>query len=193
MSKKDIKIPFMVQKLFPRFSSKYKYYVEAYEVRGSLIKDLKRNEVYYKDKCDFLDVISSIVNEDGTILSIDDIDSKKVVVYNQDKKFDVYVQKVFGGHGVRVVDLYATYYECKNHIVIDDIQISGNDRDKGYGSDAMKQFLKRAKAFKVKSISGEITKDDYLDHGSRLVHFYEKFGFEVTINPNKSGQIYKLL
>lgn len=82
------------------------------------------------------------------------------------------------------------YYDSK--LVIDDIQGGYN---KGYGTVAMTEIINIAEQKNIKKLVGNLCNEDLKDHKDRLTHFYEKFGFTVTIETNENnymnGNIYK--
>lgn len=54
--------------------------------------------------------------------------------------------------------------------------------NKGYGSQLMTALLEYASKQNIIEIFGELSAVD-LDHRDRLHHFYQKFGFEISIYP----------
>lgn len=77
-------------------------------------------------------------------------------------------------------------YEKNNTIHIGDIK---GEENKGYGSICMKYLKQLAMENNIQYITGDIAKRDW-DHVDRLIHFYKKHQFKVTIEPaKKSGDI----
>ncbi|EWH21433.1 GNAT family N-acetyltransferase [Bacillus haynesii] len=82
--------------------------------------------------------------------------------------------------------LVASYTEEKRAIHIGDIK---GPAGYGYGSICMKYLKEKAREHNIPVITGDIAERDW-DHVDRLIHFYEKHHFEVTIDPgSKSGEI----
>lgn len=75
--------------------------------------------------------------------------------------------------------IICTIIEKDGLIEIGDIQCKKNN--KGYGSLMMRELIAFGKQNNFKSIEGWISCVD-LDHIERLHHFYQKFGFEITLN-----------
>lgn len=75
------------------------------------------------------------------------------------------------------------------YIRIDDIQSIDNDR--GNGSIAMKYFIEAAKKTDAEYIDGLLSSVDK-DHFDRSEHYYQKFGFEVQFNEERSSGKIKL-
>ncbi|RDI43158.1 hypothetical protein [Falsibacillus pallidus] len=87
--------------------------------------------------------------------------------------------------GVWDFSIHATYAD-NDSIHIGDIK---GPADRGYGSICMKHLKEIAKDQNIPSITGDIAKRDW-DHVDRLIHFYEKHQFDVSIDKNtKSGEI----
>jgi GNAT superfamily N-acetyltransferase len=81
--------------------------------------------------------------------------------------------------------IHATYSD-DSRIHIADIKGPAN---KGFGSICMKYLKEIAREQNVPYITGDIAERDW-DHVNRLIHFYEKHHFQVTINEEtKSGEI----
>ncbi|PSA89328.1 hypothetical protein C6370_20420 [Bacillus atrophaeus] len=68
----------------------------------------------------------------------------------------------------------------ENNIYIQDIITYDDNTSKGYGTIAMNHLKKVAHAERL-PITGWISPED-MDHYDRLIHFYQKNGFEVTFN-----------
>lgn len=78
------------------------------------------------------------------------------------------------------------YYKDDNTIHIGDIT---GPENKGYGSICMKYLKEVARNHNIQSITGDIAKRDW-DHKDRLVYFYKKHDFEVSIDRDQqSGEI----
>lgn len=77
-------------------------------------------------------------------------------------------------------------YADENTIHIGDIK---GPENKGYGSICMDYLKEHAKEQNIQYITGDIAKRDW-DHKERLVHFYKKHNFKVSIDKEtKSGEI----
>ena len=81
--------------------------------------------------------------------------------------------------------IQATYSD-DNRIHIADIKGPAN---KGFGSICMKYLKEIAKEQNIPYITGDIAERDW-NHVNRLIHFYEKHHFQVTVDEEtKSGEI----
>ena len=67
-----------------------------------------------------------------------------------------------------------------NSILISDIIHNAHEYNKGYGSHMMETLLTYAKQHGYTRIYGNLSTVDS-DHLDRLLHFYKKFGFAITI------------
>lgn len=74
------------------------------------------------------------------------------------------------------------YYDDLKIFIVD---IQGG-YNKGYGTAAMIEIISIAKQKKLGRITGKLHNGDLQDHKDRLVHFYEKFGFSVTITDEEN-------
>lgn len=87
------------------------------------------------------------------------------------------------------------YNNSGDTIQIYDILVPVEHRNKGYGSVLIGELVYFAKARGIKSITGELGKSDLCDtsdlnHRSRLLHFYRKHQFLISLLPHGcSGQI----
>ena len=72
----------------------------------------------------------------------------------------------------------ASIHYNDSKLFIEDIQ---GGYDKGYGTAAMQEIIHIAKQKNLQKIAGKLTNGDLKDHKERLIHFYKKFGFSVTI------------
>jgi len=57
--------------------------------------------------------------------------------------------------------------------------IHSEKKNKGYGSLMMRKLIEFAEQKDLMYIDGWLSRVDY-DHKERLLHFYQKFGFEIT-------------
>ncbi|MRX72109.1 hypothetical protein GJU40_08035 [Bacillus lacus] len=110
------------------------------------------------------------------VYSHEDSHSCKIMISECDAAYD----------GTWDFSLQATYFD--NHTIhIGDIKGPAN---KGYGSICMKYLKEKARQHNVSAITGDIAKRDW-DHVDRLVHFYEKHDFDVSVDyEQKSGEIH---
>lgn len=65
-------------------------------------------------------------------------------------------------------------------ILIGDIVHERKEYNRGYGSQMMEELISYARANGYKYIYGNLSEVDR-DHADRLHHFYQKFGFAITI------------
>lgn len=80
----------------------------------------------------------------------------------------------------------ASVHYNASKLVIEDIQGGYN---KGYGTAAMWEIINIAKQKNLKKLSGRLYDGDLKDHKDRLVHFYEKFGYSVTITNEENNTL----
>ena len=59
----------------------------------------------------------------------------------------------------------------------------------GYGTQMMKELIQYAREHGFSHIYGNLSLVDY-DHKDRLFHFYQKFGFKITIYPEPQGLMF---
>lgn len=59
----------------------------------------------------------------------------------------------------------------------------------GWGGALMRRVFEHADRLNLKEIKGMISSLDFLDHGERLVRFYERHGFVVLVGPSGDGSI----
>lgn len=76
--------------------------------------------------------------------------------------------------------LHASFDENYTEFKISDININKELVNEGYGSLLLNNLIEMAKRHEVKKISGWISRVD-TDHLDRLVHFYKKNNFKVTL------------
>lgn len=80
--------------------------------------------------------------------------------------------------------------ESNSTILIGDIIHSDSlPCNQGYGSLMMNELLKYARECGYTHLYGNLSEVD-LDHKERLFHFYQKFGFEITIYPELQGNYF---
>ncbi|WP_096435008.1 GNAT family N-acetyltransferase [Alteribacter populi] len=88
-------------------------------------------------------------------------------------------------HGKWEFSIHAQYTD-QNTIHIDDIR---GEKNRGFGSVCIRHLKDYAQEQNIQYLVGDIAKRDW-DHVDRLVHFYEKHHFQVTLHPvQKSGKI----
>ncbi len=106
-------------------------------------------------------------------------------VYKDDIWFLLYSDryKAINQHP-RIMATYKHPLGGKEHIWIDDILVE--DEEIGNGSILMNYFLSYCKTTSAEYISGELSPKD-ADHFDRSQHYYEKHGFEVTFNDDRTS------
>ncbi|MDO7908815.1 GNAT family N-acetyltransferase [Paenibacillus sp. JX-17] len=120
-------------------------------------------------------------------MSVRQIKDEWVVVYSKINLLDVFVKSIYSfSHNVNL-SFFVSHFEEKSSIKIEDIQVSEQYRNRGFGSIAMEELFKIAKKIKVKRISGSFSHVDR-DHIDRLKHFYGKHGFVVNINESSQSE-----
>ncbi|GLU54180.1 GNAT family N-acetyltransferase [Dyadobacter frigoris] len=67
--------------------------------------------------------------------------------------------------------------------------IESRTRNKGAGSVAMEMLIKEAIVLNITEISGKLCTEHLKNHADRLIGFYEKFGFKVTLHNDKPDEI----
>lgn len=83
--------------------------------------------------------------------------------------------------------LKRNYFENYDYIFIDDIQ--SDVKSKGYGTLGLNYLKQIGLEKKCSKLSGLLSKDDFIDHGDRLIHFYTKNKFEIKLR-NDGTNIY---
>jgi hypothetical protein len=123
------------------------------------------------------------------VLGVDQAkDDKLVIVYSPEDKQSCKImltdcETAFNGQWD--FSIQATYFD-QNTIHIGDIKGPVN---KGYGSICMHYLKELASQQNIPKITGDIAERDW-DHVERLIHFYEKHNFQITIDyDDKSGEI----
>lgn len=194
------KVPYLIRKFFPSFLNQYTYYYDMYLKHENEVKNLG-DEILQLEN--LVKGINSILEEKNNVLiKVDKTNKKKkgkekenVILYEDNTKSpSIYVNIPFRGKTINVLNLFITINNGKKEIKIEDIQVSGTDIDKGYGTVALEYLISKAEKNNIKRIYGNITADNYADHGERLVKFYENFEFDVHIyEDNLGGYINKYL
>ncbi|MBU5220472.1 hypothetical protein KQI67_28275 [Bacillus albus] len=128
-------------------------------------------------------------------------EKKEMIVYKECTECSVYI-KLLGESSrgfERVSQINARIYKNSDYryMKIEDIQMIDNYM--GNGSIAMEYLIKTSKkmgisyiegVLAISSVNGEVIKE----HFDRLIHYYEKFGFEVNIESGSTlGNIKKVL
>lgn len=100
--------------------------------------------------------------------------------------------------GVRVITMKGILYpdpvlkaffnDNFTNISLADIEIEEYLSNRGYGSILLGTLIDIAKEKKAKTITGWISRVDN-DHLERLVHFYKKHNFEVTLDGNSKDSL----
>ena len=83
----------------------------------------------------------------------------------------------------------ACVIKSDNSILIGDISNESGAYCKGYGSLLMNELISYARRNGHTYLFGNLSVVD-MDHADRLHHFYEKFGFTVTIYDEQQGLYY---
>ncbi|MFC3884514.1 hypothetical protein ACFOU2_13760 [Bacillus songklensis] len=125
----------------------------------------------------------------GQVIGIDQSkEDKWVIVYAVDdgNSCKVMLNECESAYkGVWDFSIHAVYFD-DNAIHIGDIKGPAN---KGYGSICMNYLKDIAKEQNIPFITGDIAERDW-DHLDRLIHFYEKHHFRVSVDrETKSGEI----
>lgn len=80
--------------------------------------------------------------------------------------------------------------ESSTTILIGDINhFNSLPYNQGYGTMMMNELLSYAQKNGFSHLYGNLSEVDY-DHKERLFHFYQKFGFEITIFPELQGNYF---
>lgn len=80
--------------------------------------------------------------------------------------------------------------ESDSTILIGDIVHSDSlPYNNGYGTLMMNELIKYAREHGYTHLYGNLSEVDN-DHRDRLFHFYQKFGFEITIYPESKGLMF---
>jgi GNAT superfamily N-acetyltransferase len=156
------------------------YFEKSYERVVEKNKELMRTEHERQVLLKYIEKLNALVKDNYTVLGIEDSKQGKVIVYMDmlDHEMDIYVENIRD----KLLTLFVSYTPAENKFFIEDIQ-SGYYNN-GFGSIAMNHLIRIAKKLKVKKITGKISNTDW-DHVERLVGFYKKHGFKVTLNSEK--------
>ena len=162
-----------------------------------LLKDLAKlrsERTRYKGK---LDVIRDLLRKYKLVAIEQNKMGKELYVCEiaLDKSLSTYLFDFFYRTGNPSYGIESTI--CMDHesysryVFIEDIRVQNINT--GEGSIAMEYFLKTAKSLGFIKVVGELSPVDN-NHFDRLEHFYNKFGFTVTFDENRtSGRIEKRL
>jgi len=122
-----------------------------------------------------------------------------VLFYPQFKANTILVQiqnAINQGTDIKEIQLHATLKRNNTELFIDDIkQMSPfNNYGMGYGQLAIKTIINYAKVLRVEKITGYLSNLDLddsndKDHKRRLLHFYKKIGFKITLFNDNTGNI----
>lgn len=144
-------------------------------------------ELHYQTK--------KIFNEGHEVVSILEKKEKTLILYRQfyddtpkeEESFISLNLKIITKEGILAPEpfLRAIFDEKYNTIDLADIDIKEPFINQSYGSKLLGSLIDIAKKMNVNSIIGWISEVDK-DHIQRLVHFYEKNGFEVTLKEDKN-------
>lgn len=77
----------------------------------------------------------------------------------------------------------------EDSILIGDIEHERKEYNRGYGSQMMEELISYARKNGYTYMYGNLSEEDG-DHADRLHHFYEKFGFSITIYEEPKGLYY---
>jgi N-acetylglutamate synthase-like GNAT family acetyltransferase len=185
-------IPYLIRKLFPDFVNDYNYYRETFSTNRREINRLRDENM----RLEYLIKGVNDIAKDNNLIGIRKTKKEEYAILYRHKmqryEFDVCIDIPFGDKTRNVLNLLATLDNEKKTIEIDDIQIAEEDTHKGYGTLALSYFIEKSKKDGIKKIYGTISSKDYIDHGERLVAFYEKFEFNINIC-GTSGAVTKYL
>lgn len=166
----------MIKKFAPAFYNLHQYYCNAFHRQRDEIIKLK-SEIKKQER--IITCVNNILERQDEVLIIIDNDT---VVFKECGD-DIVVAKY--------ANPYNHNYQCKilcswnienNHIYIQDIYSPATNE--GFGSIAMEELFRNAKKAGIETITGKLyfkspSDDDYQEHKERLLHFYQKHGFEI--------------
>lgn len=151
------------------------------DIENELIFQLKSIS---KADCDIFEIIEK-----------DNIETKIIVYgdYGEDVLLEdatdiVLKTRIIKKKGILVPEpwLHASFTEGFKKIKISDLNLNKAFVNEGYGSLLLSNLIRLAKEYHAEEISGWISGVDY-NHIDRLVHFYEKHNFKVTLDENTSS------
>lgn len=193
----------LIDTFFPTIAFKAKSYEGLKEKRWSLEEETERlkkelnnvnrlntslQEALTTD-IDYVTYVKTTKRDEKIIVKYNVIDRR----YKKVEKINIYAW-LLDDYKVNHFDtkLEALFSSDETTIIIGDL--IGKTRNKGIGQALMELLFEIAKENEITKIIGELGSADLSDHKERLVHFYEKMGFTVNINPDgKNGKILKVL
>lgn len=153
----------------------------------------KKNGELRKENCElrlYNDCVACFTKRQEQVLYIDDTQREPLVVtlnyrnLNNGGRLDLSIMcYTFFGEDLRPRKEGAIHLKINcdkygiDHIFIVDVVVRLVNHS--YGSLMMEQCIKFVKNLGVKKIVGNLSQSDLDDHGDRLYHFYEKFGFKI--------------
>lgn len=132
---------------------------------------------------------------DDRVVVIDGIDHQ-IKVEIEDNPEKVHISIHIKAFGFSRLTLIADYIPKEDRIKIYDISLAKENRNKGYGSVAMKVLSEIGKRVDVAFYTGFLAEDDINDpedpeHRDRLVHFYHKWGYTVDFQKRRIIKVLK--
>lgn len=111
----------------------------------------------------------------------------QVEIEEDNRKNDINIHLLFCRF--KVITLLAEHFPNEKRIKIVDIQNRKENRNQGYGTIVMKVLFEIGEILGVKKYTGRLSTEDLDDaddpeHKYRLIHFYNKFGFDINIKKN---------
>ncbi len=124
-----------------------------------------------------------------TLWEINELSPKPLTFSNWKKKLEAKIVNRQNGIVSFFTQLLPVDEDSSLSLWIDDIQGISNN---GFGTLLIEQTILIARQMNCKTIRGELSPIDLADHRERLLHFYKKLGFTVTLLENNTGGLIQL-
>ena len=148
---------------------------------------LKRKTAIQKETTDQIDIIK---NKGFEVLSVTQTENANIIMYRhflddipEEKEMRIFIGISVitpNGRSGRDPVLKAFFKNNFTTISLEDIEMADSFINQGLGSMLLNALLDIAKKRNISRITGEIARVD-IGHIERLVHFYEKYNFEVIL------------
>lgn len=168
---------------------KYAQYITLMNCESLRHKQIvNQAKVRYTDK--YIKVFEAIIRAGYRVIGIEKNKSGEFVIVTKWVYGDEIWVNLFSptylaiNHHPRIMSSIKNNEKDGKFVYIDDILVE--DNNVGNGSICMKHFLNEIKNDGYCLVKGELSSVDEA-HFDRSIHFYEKFGFNIQLNENKSS------
>lgn len=172
--------------MFPDYYAHYKFLGDLVSLKNETSKEKKK--IIYKER--YKDVFEAIERDKVEVIAIskNKVD-EWVIVTKWVTDTDVWIKLysptylACNQHPRIMSSICCNYSKNEKYIKIDDILMEDNNI--GNGTICMEYFIREIKSMNYSFIKGTLSSVDK-DHFDRSIHYYEKFGFDVVLNDDKS-------